>query len=105
MILEIIEPYIEVINLILAFVIVIAGMVIWKKLEGNLKTGWSYFAVAIILFGLHEVVGSLAEFGFFEIEGLYAFSEFVYIIALLMAVFSFKKLLDGLSSKRGGGKK
>ena len=105
MILETIEPYLEVINLIMAIVIILVGIKVWTRVEGSLKKTWNYFSVAIMLFGVHEVFGSLEEWNLFEIGGLYAFTEFIFIIALLIAVFSFRGLLESLSKLKSGSKK
>lgn len=101
MILETIEPYLEVINLVLAIVIVGLAIFVSTRLAGTLKRAWSYMTGAIVLFGIHEIVGSLTEFGIINVEGLYALTEFVYIVALLLAIFAFKGIIAGLS----GGKK
>jgi len=105
MILEIIEPYIEVVNLVLAMIIVIMGIFDSAKLQGKLKSVWTYFLVAILLFGIHEIFGSLAEFGIFEIDGLYAFTEFLFIVAFLICAITFRKLLGSLTDKNLVSKK
>jgi hypothetical protein len=97
MIFEIIEPYLEAINLVLAGVIVFFGIQITFKLKGELKNAWKYLFISILLFGLHEVIGSLAEFNIFELEGLYAFTEFIFIIAFFFSTLTFKKLFEKLS--------
>ena len=66
-------------------------------MEGKLRKAWNLFLCAILLFGVHEVVGSLAEFNVFEIEGLYAITELFFIAVFLITVFSFKKLFDEIS--------
>jgi hypothetical protein len=96
MILETIEPFVEVINLVLAIVIVLTGILIGMRLEGKLKKAWNYFILAMLLFGVHEVIGSLAEFGVFEIEGLYAFTEFLFISFFFISVIVFKKLFESI---------
>lgn len=101
MILEIIEPYLEVINLVLAIFIVCMAIFVSNRLAGTLKRAWNYLTVAIVLFGIHEVVGSLTEFGVINVEGLYALTEFIYIAGLLCAIFAFKRIIGDLS----GGKK
>jgi len=99
MILELVEPYLEVINLVIALIIVVLGLRVSSVLEGKLKNAWNYLLVAILLFGIHEIIGSLAEFSIFKIEGLYAFTEFLFIVAFLMAVLLFRKLFLELSKK------
>lgn len=100
MILEVIEPYLEGINLALAFVIFAMAISVLTRLSGDLKRAWKYFFAAILLFAVHEVVGALAEFGVFEVEGLYALTEFVYIIGFFVAIVVFKRLFDGLSRRK-----
>jgi hypothetical protein len=100
MIFEIIEPYLEAVNLILALVLVAFGVGIMPRLKGELKNAWGYFLLAILLFGVHEIIGSLAEFNIFEIEGFYAFTEFIFITAFLFSVFVFKRLFDRIPGKR-----
>jgi len=100
MIIELIEPYLEVLNLILAVIIVIVGINVSTKLEGKLKKAWNYFLTAMILFSLHEVFGSLAEFGIFKIDGFYTLTEFVYILAFLISIFVFKNLFQGGFEKK-----
>lgn len=99
MIFGIIEPYIEVFNLALALLSAIAGFFAYRKLRGEMKKGAGYLLAAIFLFAFHEVVGILAEFGIFEIEGFYAFTEFAFIIVLLISMFVFLKLFGGISKK------
>jgi len=95
-ILEMLEPFVEVLNLVLAILAVGFGIRIYSLLKGELKTTWKFLLFAIGFFGLHEVVGSLAEFGVFEIEGLYAFTELFFIIALFVAIFKVKSILSKL---------
>lgn len=97
---EIIEPYLEVLNLLIALAIIVLGIKISIELKGELKKAWKYFLMAILFFGLHEVVGSLAEFEIFEIEGLYAFTEFVFIGIFLASVLAFNKLFNKLSKDK-----
>lgn len=97
MILELIEPYLEVTNLILAIIMVFVGLNVMLNLNGKLKSAWTYLLIAILLFGIHEVFGALSEFGIFVVEGLYAFTEFVYILAFLIAVIAFKNMIKNLT--------
>lgn len=100
MILETIEPYVEIVNFVIALAIVIAGIFVSFKLGGVLKKAWNYFLVAILLFGVHEVVGILTEFELINVDGLYAFTELLYVVALLVAIFSFGKILSGFRGKK-----
>jgi hypothetical protein len=99
MILEIIEPYFEVANLILAIAIVVIGFIVNSKLKGDLKRAWGYLLVAISLFGIHEIVGSLEEFGIWSIDGAYILTEFLYIAAFFLAVVMFKKLFGNITKR------
>ena len=100
MIFEIIEPYIEVINLILSVIIMIFGIQITFRLRGELKNAWAYFLTAILLFGVHEIFGSLAEFGIWELDGLYAFTEFLFIAVFGISIFVFRRLFINLSKTK-----
>ncbi len=99
MILEMIEPYVEILNLILALIIVILGIFDSFKLKGKLKSVWNYFLIAFFLFGIHEIFGALKEFGVFEIKGLYAFTELLFIVTFLICAIIFRKLLGSLTGK------
>jgi len=96
MILENIEPYLEIINLVLAIIIVLFSIITVTKLGGKLKNVGRYFLIAIFLFSIHEIVGILSEFKIIEIKGLYVFTEFVYLAALLVFVFALKQLFENL---------
>jgi len=97
MIFEVIEPYVEVLNLVLAILAVIISLGTYGKLRGDLKKAGMYLLVAVLLFGLHEIVGSLEEFGIYAIEGLYAFTELIFIVALLVSFLVIRKVLGGVS--------
>jgi hypothetical protein len=100
MILEVIEPFVEAVNLILAIIIVAIGLWIAKILTLDLKKAWNYFVGAIALFGLHEVVGTLEELGLINIEGLYALTEFLFIVMFLISIFAFRKLFIQISKNK-----
>ena len=99
-ILELIEPFVEVINLILALVIVAYGVKVFGLLTGQLKETWKYFMIAIGFFGLHELVGSLSEFGVFNIDGLYALTELFFIASFTVSILGFVKLFKNISSTK-----
>jgi len=98
--LELIEPFIEVINMFLALVIVVYGVSVYHLLEGQLKKSWKFFMIAIALFGLHELVGSLEEFAVFESGGLYALTELLFIAGFAVSIWAFVKLFKEISSKK-----
>lgn len=91
-ILEIIKPFVELINLILAAIIVFIGFSVMSNLQGELRKAWNYFLIAIFFFGFHEVIGVLAEFNIFKIGGFYALTEFIFIVFFLFSVYSFRSL-------------
>lgn len=97
-ILEVIEPVIEVLNLVVAVAIVVYGLYVARILKSDLKSTWMYFLVSILLFGVHEVVGSLEEFQIFAVEGLYAFTETLFILAFLFTVYKFHKFFKSVKS-------
>lgn len=99
MILETIEPYLEVLNLMLALAIVFLGVKVSLKLKGALGKVWKYFLAAILLFGIHELFGVLKEFEVFEIDGLYALTEFIFISAFLVSTILFQKFFESISEK------
>lgn len=99
MILGIIEPYVEVLNLVLAFLAIVISIGTYGKLRGELKRAGKYLLFAVFLFGVHEIVGSLQEFGVFAVEGLYAFTELIFIVALLVSFFAIRKVFGGVSKK------
>jgi len=101
MILENMEPYLEIINLVFAILIVILGVKASMNLTGKLKRGANYLLIAILLFAIHEVVGILEEFKIFSISGLYTLTETFYIAAFFISIYIFKKLFESLT----GGKK
>jgi len=100
MILETIEPYVEVLNLVLAILAVLISIGTYGKLKGELRKAGMYLLVAVFLFGVHEVVGSLEEFGVYAIDGLYAFTELIFIVALLVSFLVIRKVFGGVSRKR-----
>jgi len=100
MILENLEEFFEFANLLIAFIIFFVGLSILVKLEGKLKKAWMWFFGAIALFGVHEIVGTLAEMGIWEIDGLYVFTEFVYILAFAISIFVFRNLFKELAQKK-----
>lgn len=100
MILETIEPYVEVLNLVLAILAVVISIGTYGKLKGELKRAGKYLLVAVFLFGLHEIVGSLEEFKIYAIGGLYAFTELIFILALLVSFLVIRKVFGGVSNKR-----
>lgn len=100
MILETIEPFVEVLNLVLAVFAVFVGVWTYRLLGGDLKTGARYLVWAVALFGFHEVVGSLEEFGIFSFDGLYAFTELIFIVMLLVSLYVFKNLFEGFKRKK-----
>lgn len=95
-----IEPYVEAINLLLAIAVVTLSLVSYAKLSGRLKIAWFYFMTAIVFFGVHEVIGVLEEFGIWEMEGLYAFSEMIFIALFLISACIFYKLFKELSKSK-----
>ncbi len=95
--LEIIEPYLEVINLLLAIAIVGYGVKVYSLLEGQLRETWKFFMFAIALFGLHELVGSLSEFGVFNVDGLYALTELLFILGFAISIIAFINLFKKIS--------
>lgn len=104
-ILEKIESFIEILNLIFAFLIVFMGISILTKLQGNLKTAWTYLFYAIFLFGIHEIVGSLAAFNILSITAVYAITELLFTIMFIISIYVFKELFESLSSSISSRKK
>jgi hypothetical protein len=98
-ILSIIEPFVEVLNLVIAIIIVAYGLIIAKILKSDLKKIWRYLLVTVLFFGLHEIVGSLEEFGVLEIEGLYALTELLFIVAFLFAIYKFHQFFKSIKAK------
>ena len=98
--LETIEPFVEVINLLLSLAIVAYGIKVHNLLEGQLKETWKFFMFAIALFGLHELVGSLSEFGVFKVEGLYALTELLFILGFAVSIWAFIRLFKSISQNK-----
>lgn len=99
-ILETIEPFVEVINLLLALAIVAYGIKVHNLLEGQLRETWKFFMFAITLFGLHELVGSLSEFGIFNVDGLYALTELLFILGFAVSIWAFIRLFKSISQHK-----
>ena len=104
MVVEMIEAYIEVINLVIALVMVLIGIRTIRRLDGELKTASKFLITSIFLFGIHELIGVLEEFKILIVEDLYFITELLFIIAFFGAIIYFKRLFDGLSAKKGGKK-
>ena len=94
------ECWIEIINFVLSLIMIVVGVSVLFRLEGQLKKAWYYLLATIVLFGVHEIVGILEEFGFGELELLYIITEFAYVVMFFIFIFVFKKLFDELSKRR-----
>lgn len=90
----------EVTNFILSIVMIIVGISVIFRLEGKLKRAWGFLLATIALFGVHEIVGMLEEFGFGELEFVYIVTEVAYVIMFLICVLAFKSLFDKLSKSK-----
>lgn len=94
------ELYLEIANCLIAIIIAIMGFQTLKKLSGELRKAWGFFLAAMILFALHEVNGTLMELNVFSVDGLYSVTEFIYILAFLVAVIIFRSLFTKLDKKQ-----
>jgi putative effector of murein hydrolase LrgA (UPF0299 family) len=90
--------------LVIGLVLIVMGIQIYVILNAGLKKSWGYYLTAIILFGVHEIVGILEEFEILKIEGLYDFTELAFIIFIVIATIIFRKLLLDLVRKGIGNK-
>lgn len=99
------EPYIEVINLIFSLIVVVFGFMSLRFLVGRLKEVWAYFLIAIFLFGVHEIFGSLESFGVFSVSGVYEITELLFIVGFFVSAVIFKNLLNDISDKKGSRNK
>lgn len=97
--LEKIEPFVEVLNVVLALAIVFIGTYIFKLLTGKLRQAWKYYLGAMLLFGIHEIFGAFKEFKIFEVTGMYAITEMIFITAFLISTVKFRKLFSTLAKK------
>ncbi len=103
-ILESVNMGVEILNLLISFVLIVMGIQISLVLDAGMKKTWKYYLTAIILFGVHEVVGVLEEFKILHIEGLYDVTELLFVIFIVIATIYFRKMLLDLI-KRGVGNK
>lgn len=91
-ILEQAEPLFEIVNLVLALVIIGISLSGLKKAGGTVRKAWMMVIVAAIFFGVLELLGVLKGFQIFRFRGLGDLVEFFMAGALLLAVRKLSKL-------------
>lgn len=103
---EIFEGILELLNLILALIGVIWSVQIYKLLQDKLKKVWFIFLIVISLFAIHEIVGTIYEFNLIsmDLEWLYTFTEFIFVIASIYLIYSFKVIFLEISKNKKGNK-
>jgi len=85
------EPAFEIINLLVAIVIIVLAVSVLPRLAGPLKRAWIFLTIAVSVFGLFELLGVLKEFNVFRWHGLGDLLEFLFIIALFVTVYGLQK--------------
>ncbi|MBI5742732.1 MAG: hypothetical protein HZA25_02760 [Candidatus Niyogibacteria bacterium] len=96
--LEEMEILFEFLNMIVALVAAIFAFNVARKFGLNVRDGasWRWFAIAAFMFSLVELHNLLRYLGVFNIEGLYEFLEFIFIIALAWGFWAQKQVLTDI---------
>jgi len=92
--LEEIEPYIELINLLLITTVLLVGGTLLFKMGGVIKTAIISLNVVLVLFWIRELLAVLNAFDIVAIHGTYRdILELLMIITLLFAMDKLRQLL------------
>lgn len=96
--LEKMEILFEFLNMVIALVASIFAFSVARKFGLNVRDGaaWRWFAIASFMFSLVELHNILRYLGIFNIEGLYEFLEFIFIIALAWGFWAQKQVLTDI---------
>lgn len=93
-VLEIAEPYLEILNLVIALTILGISITLLPKLGGDVGESWRWVTLAVIAFAVLEIYGVLKGFKIFEISGLGDLIELFFGVFLLIGIFKLKKILS-----------
>jgi hypothetical protein len=105
--LEEMDPLFEFVNMVLALVAASMSLHVARKFGLNIRDGasWRWFAIAMLLFGMVEFNNLLKYLKVLNIEGLYEFLEFGFIVALTLGFNAQKQVITDIIqviSKRVG---
>jgi len=87
-----IEPYIELVNLLLITVILAVSFSVSSRMGGVIKETINAIILVLALFWLKEFIAVLTAFEFMVLEGFADAIEFLMILTLLMAINKLRKL-------------
>lgn len=85
------ESGLEIVNAVLALVVVIIGFRLAPKL-GQIGEAWKFVAIGILFFFLLELNNALASFNIFHIGGMSEILEFITIVLLLYGFYKLYKI-------------
>ncbi len=91
-IIEKLEPFIEVVNLGLAIIVIVLSLMGLKKAGGTIHSAWILLVFSATFFGALEIFGVLKEFNIFQYHGLADIIELFAIVFFLLTVRKLKQL-------------